>query len=83
MNTEFYLIHYTNSINQSLGKSGDTIILELDHFPTTKDIRGTKVNYLGSLLILAVSIVPAGWSNDRESIDVSKQRDHKIKQIII
>ena len=79
---ENYLIHYTNSINQSLGESGDTIILELDHFPTTKDLRDSKINYIGSLLILAVSVVPDGWRNDRETIDVTKQRDSKINKIL-
>jgi hypothetical protein len=77
-----YLIHYTNSINQNLGKSGDTIILELNHFPTTKDLKEAKVNYIGSLLILAVSTVPFGWENDRENIDMSKYRKNSIKQIL-
>jgi hypothetical protein len=57
-----YLIHYTNTISQDLGESGDVLLTECEKFPTTEWLRNSKkISYIGGLLILSITEVPSDW----------------------
>ncbi len=57
-----YLINYTNTIRQSLGKCGIALIVEHDKYPTTAWLSSHKeVDYIGSLVILSITEVPLDW----------------------
>ena len=57
-----YLINYTNTIKQDLGKSGDVLLVECEKFPTTDWLRNNKkISYIGCLVILSITEVTNDW----------------------